>query len=357
MKWKVIPAAQLGQEHRIAWSEIQRANPELDSPYFRPEFTQAVASVRDDVEVAVLEDHGEMVGFFPFQRSRGGLCRPIGGRLSDFQGVVIRPGLVWNPAELLRGCGLKVWHFDHALASQEPLRPYHWRLEDSPYLDISGGFEAYLARHGRRAKNPFPHLERKLSKLQKEVGPLRFEVDIQDDHVFDTLIRWKTQQYLRTGATNVFAFAWTRLLLERISRCRGEAFAGVLSALYAGSRLVAAHFGMRSYKVLHLWFPSYDLDVARASPGAIRDVELMKCAQSMGIERFDFGKGMTDSKEYFMSGMVQVATGCVDRRWATGTLRRQWHRAHDWARATPLRRPARVPARVLYRIREWFAFR
>ena len=76
-----------------AWSQIQRDNEELASPYFRPEFTQAVASVRGDVEVAVLEDHGEIVGFFPYQRGRGGVARPVGGRLSDFQGVVARKGV------------------------------------------------------------------------------------------------------------------------------------------------------------------------------------------------------------------------------------------------------------------------
>ena len=74
--------------------------------------------------------------------------------------------------------------------------------------------------------------------------------------------------------TNVFAFPWTRALLDRIFACRGEAFAGELSALYAGDRLAAVHFGMRSYGVLHLWFPSYDADLAKFSPGLIHDLEL-----------------------------------------------------------------------------------
>ena len=42
-------------------------NPQLDNPFFRPEFTQAVAAVRDDVEVAVLEIQQQPVGFFPYQ--------------------------------------------------------------------------------------------------------------------------------------------------------------------------------------------------------------------------------------------------------------------------------------------------
>ena len=112
MKVSVVSAVQLSEPLLLAWLDIQGADPELDSPYFCPEFTQAVAAVRDDVEVAVLEEHGEIVGFFPYQRSRGGVGRPVGGRLSDFQGVVIRPGVGWNPVQLLKGCRLKAWHFD-----------------------------------------------------------------------------------------------------------------------------------------------------------------------------------------------------------------------------------------------------
>ena len=55
---------------------------------FGPEFTQAVAAVRGDVEVGVLEERGEPVGFFPFQRSRRNVARPVGGKMSDFQGLI-----------------------------------------------------------------------------------------------------------------------------------------------------------------------------------------------------------------------------------------------------------------------------
>ena len=186
---------------------------------------------------------------------------------------------------------------------------------------------------------------------------MRFVVDVRDEQCSTRSSSGKTQQYLRTGAVNGFAFAWTRALLEHIFHCHGEAFAGMLSALYAGDQLVAAHFGMRSAHVLHLWFPAHDPAFARASPGTIRDLELIRAMPALGIERFDFGKGMTESKEYFMCGAAQVAMGSVDRRVVKGALRRQWDRAYRWARTTPLRRPARLPARALYRFREWLSFR
>ena len=45
------------------WDRLQREQTDFESPYFRPEFTQAVAGVRDDVEVAVIEEDGRPAGF------------------------------------------------------------------------------------------------------------------------------------------------------------------------------------------------------------------------------------------------------------------------------------------------------
>ncbi|HZZ30148.1 MAG TPA: GNAT family N-acetyltransferase [Pirellulales bacterium] len=355
MKITTFPAAQLSQEHWTAWSEVQRSEKEFDSPYFRPEFTQAVAAVRNDVEVGVLEQAGEMVGFFPYQRARG-IARPVGGRLSDFQGVIVRRNVEWNLVELLKRCRLKAWHFDHAVSSQQKLHPYHRHVEDSPYADFSDGFTNYAAQHVQCGGDQFPNITEKARKLERRIGPLRFEAETNDTQVFDTLLRWKQQQYVRSGATNVFSFAWTRAVLERIFGCREEAFAGTLCALYAGEKLMAAHFGMRSYGVQHYWFPSYATEFAKFSPGMVRDLEFIKSLAAMGCRRLDFGKGMDQHKQYFMSGASQVAVGSVDLRPVRGIAQRQWHRAYAWARRSPLRKPARVPARVLYRIREWFAF-
>jgi CelD/BcsL family acetyltransferase involved in cellulose biosynthesis len=354
MKTTIIPAAQLSDRHICAWSEIQRARAELDSPFLRPEFTQAVASVRDDVEVAVLEEHGEMVGFFPYQRSSRGVAAPVGGRMSDFQAVIVRKNAAWDPEALLQSCGLKAWHFNHLMVSQEELRPYHRLVEDSPYTDLSGGFAAYCARHGRRAENPFPHITIKARKLQRQNGPLRFEVDTKNPRVFDTLIEWKIQQYRQMRVANCFAVPWTRALVQRILNCRDEAFAGMLSALYAGDHLVAAQFGMRSDNVLHYWFIGYDPAFSKFSPGLIRDLKLMEAAASLGIRRLDFGKGMTDMKQYLMCGASQVAVGSVDLRPLVRILQRPWHLAYQWARNSPLRRPG---ARALYHLREWLTSR
>lgn len=356
MRTSVLRARDLTPEQLESWSIILRNSPELGSPYFRPEFTRGVAAVRDDVEVAVLEQDGEAVGFFPYQRRRRNIAKPVGGRLSDFQAVVAAPGVSWNLLELLKDCRLKAWDYDHLLLSQAAAHCHHRLVEDSPFVDLSGGFEAYALRHSGRMQNAFPHLAYKVRRLERLAGPVRFVPETRDRQVFETLLTWKAEQYVRTGATNVFAYDWTRQLLEHIWNCRDESFSGVLSALYVGDRLAAAHFGMRSYGVLHHWFPAYDTAFAPFSPGMIRDLLMLEHSAAQGIQRVDFGKGMNDLKAYFMTGSVRVAVGSTDLRPLSRFAQQQWHRAHSWARSTWIRRPARVPARVLYRFREWLAF-
>ena len=53
----------------------------------------------------------------------------------------------------------------------------------SPIVDVSAGFEAYLARVGRHFRGLFKS-ERKLSR---EVGPVRFGFGVSDDAA---LARW-----------------------------------------------------------------------------------------------------------------------------------------------------------------------
>ena len=67
---------------------------------------RAVAAVRDDVNVAVIADGSEAVGFFPFERGGCGVGRPVGGIMSDYHGVVLRPGLRLDGEELIRACDL-----------------------------------------------------------------------------------------------------------------------------------------------------------------------------------------------------------------------------------------------------------
>jgi CelD/BcsL family acetyltransferase involved in cellulose biosynthesis len=357
MKTTVLPAGRLTAAHWEAWAHLQRADPALESPFFRPEFTRAVAAVRPDVEVAVLEEAREPVAFFPFQRRGWGVGGPVGGRLSDFQGVVARPGLRWDAAELVRACGLRGWDFDHLLACQDPFRPFHAVTADSPYMDLSRGFTAYQAECKQSGPISLKRAQEKARRLGRQVGPLRFEQHTTDRAVFAALLRWKRAQYRRTRVTDVFAFSWTLGVVQRVLAESGEAFAGALMALYAGARLVAVELGMRSFGVLHSWFPAYNPDLAKYSPGLILMVEQAKAAPGLGIRRIDLGKGPAEYKASFRNGATLLAEGCVAPAPLLRLLREGLRRTRAWVKAGPLRGPARVAGRWTRPLRGWLAFR
>src|SRR5262245_37863481 len=112
MKVTLIPGHKLSDDIVRIWGCLQQANPDLESPYFHPEFTRIIASVRDDVEVAVIEDGGKVVAVFPFQRERKTVGRAVGHPLSDYHGVICTRELEFDPLALLRACGLVAWDYD-----------------------------------------------------------------------------------------------------------------------------------------------------------------------------------------------------------------------------------------------------
>jgi CelD/BcsL family acetyltransferase involved in cellulose biosynthesis len=354
---RTISADQLTPAHIAVWSEIQQAEAMFDSPYFRPEFTQAVASVRKDVEVGILEDGGEPVGFFPFQRGPRNVALPVGGRMSDFHGVIVRKDVAWESQKLLRDCRLSAWCFDHLVAAQEPFVSHHWKTAPSPYLDLSQGWSGYQTTQQTLHRDYFKKAMRKLRHAEREAGPLRIEIDTRNQVVFQSLVQWKIDQYYRTGVTNVLAFDWTISLLQRMLSAKSEAFCGMMSALYMGNVLTAVVLSMRSYGVVHSWFSAYRPNFAPLSPGLILWLEIAKAYPALGVRRLDLGKGPETYKQHLMSGAIDVAEGAVDFRPLAGAMQRGWHRAYEWARCSPLRRPLLAPGRILRKMVESRSFR
>ena len=93
LKMFVVPVLQLSADHISAWSALQQSDPWLASPFLRPEFTQIMAAIRSDVEVAVWEQGGEPVGFLPFERFKRRVGRPVGSHINEFQVAIARSGV------------------------------------------------------------------------------------------------------------------------------------------------------------------------------------------------------------------------------------------------------------------------
>lgn len=350
MDIQALPPAALTQKQLRAWSELLGGQPGLDSPFFDPGYVRMLGDIRPQVEVGLITDGDELQGVFPFERHRSRIGRPLGIKLADFQGLVAAPDLTLSTSELLEGCGLSVWHFDHLLLQPAVWAPWHGETADSPYLDLSAGYAAYVEERKRAGTNQMTQTDRKRRKLEREVGPVRFAWHTDSRDVFETLLRWKSAQRRQTGTFDVLQFPWVVELLNRLRVAAAGSFQGVLSALYADERLIAAHLGMRSSGVLHHWFPAYDHEFYRYSPGLILLLELAREAADRGVRRIDLGKGNDQYKDSFRSAGMNVAAGAVDRRPIQHSLRRAWFQARRWIKASPCRRHIQYPKRFIRRL-------
>jgi len=334
MKITVLPASKISGSLAARWAEIQQDNPGLCSPFFRPEFTQAVSAVRDDTYVAVIDDG---TAFFPFQRSWLGFGRPIGGAVSDYHGLIAPPGYHCDIETLIRACGLRYWDFDHVPAEQRAFIPWRTVDTESFVVDIST-CESPISGESRS------RYATKRRKLEREVGRVEVELESSDPEVLRQCIEWKSAQYRQTKIVDLFARPWARALAEGIAKTRGPDFSGMVSVLRAGGRPVAIHFGMRSNSVWHYWFPAYDPEFSRYSPGMLLLLDMMSAAPERGLTSIDFGKGNMPYKQQLSNRIVPLIEGSVAAHRSLLILRRSRTELLQWARQAPLLRF--VPARL-----------
>ena len=344
MRTHLVKPHELDRQAIARWRELQAGNDALASPYFSPEFTLAVADVRDDVYVTLLEDDRKIVGFFPFQR-RWGAGSPVGGRLSDHHGVIAAPGTRWDWNQVLRGSGLGYWQFDHLAAYQRP--PGEWAHSVSHAIDLSGGYAAYRNAKVKAHSETVLRVERKMRKIEREVAPLRFVVNTDDLSVLETVIRLKLDKCRRTGAIEYFNWPWTRALVARIQAIDEPGFGGRLSALYAGDTLIAAHFGMRSERVWHIWFSVYERDWGNWSPGNMLMLKMAQAAAASGHVVMDFGKGDEAYKVALGNGGLPLVEGCLTRASAATGLRVARKSMGRLLRASGLMQPVRNVVEML----------
>jgi CelD/BcsL family acetyltransferase involved in cellulose biosynthesis len=352
MKYEVIHTSELTPCLIENWVAIQQADHHLASPYFRPEFTQSVAAVRDDVFVGLMQKGSDVVGFFPFHLKRGGIARPVGLGLSDYHGVVVEPDAQWNVNDLLRGCKLVRLEFDHLLACQHQFGTFHTKVEESPIIDVSQGFEKYAESGDKSGRKQLKETLRKREKLTAEVGELHFALHNDNDNVLQQLIELKSLQCRQTGTVDFFDLQWCKALIKHIHVRRENDFGGMLSSLHVGDTLAAVHFGMYSNRIWHSWFPAYNHELQEYSPGSILLLELIKAAAERGINHIDLGKGLSTYKKRVMTGGIAVAEGCAtipsirSQLYKLGDLVEQWDNNRSF-----LQPILRLPAKAIQRLK------
>ncbi|MGC9539713.1 GNAT family N-acetyltransferase [Streptomyces sp. UG1] len=330
---------------RRVWHGAMDDSPQYANPFLSPQFAMAIARHRPGARVAVLREGGEPVGFLPYQRGTFGVGRAIGLGLSDCQALVHRPGITWDTRELLRACGMSVFEFDHLVEEQGPFARHVTGTFASPVIDLQHderGYAEWLRRTSPRLTKSTLAKERRMGR---DIGEVRFVFDERDPRMLRRLMEWKSAQYRRTGRMDRFARPWIVHLVDDLFHTRDDHFTGVLSVLYAGDRPVAAHFGPRSRTVLATWFPAYDPEFRRYSPGLIMHLRLAEAAGAHGVTCVDLGRGDMEYKDWLKTRELRVGEGFAVRPHPVATAHRMWRRPVRGLRNTVLAHPGlRQPA-------------
>jgi CelD/BcsL family acetyltransferase involved in cellulose biosynthesis len=326
MRYEVVHPQELGENELRRWRALQDSTPALANPFLSPEFTLAVGRFRAEARVAVLSDDSGMAGFFPHERHVLGIGRPIGAGLTDCQGIIAPSGLDFDVRALLRACRLSVWEFDHLLAEQAAFAPYHAETRVEPVMDLSEGFATYAEEARLRAPKTIKTVRYKERKLGREAGEVTYTFSERDPAELRRLMAWKSAQYRRTGRTDRFAEPWIVALVEHL-HATGT---GVLSVLRAGDRPISAHLGLRSGAVMAGWFPAYDMEFAKYSPGMVGHLRMAEAAAADGVTQIAMGRGGREYKDWLKNGEFPIAEGRVARASTVAGL--------HWVKDAPVRR-------------------
>ncbi|OYP31145.1 MULTISPECIES: GNAT family N-acetyltransferase [Rhodopirellula] len=332
------------------WRALRETDSNYQSPFFAVEFAQAVHHSRLDVDVAIVRRRHDPIAFLPLHR-KGKHAYPVGRFLNDAHQLIKAPdenlGLTWLVTKL----GLTAFHF-HALIGEPLDRLPAWTCQQqvrSFRCDIGDQPDEYLASLCSR-HNTVRRQSQKTRKLAREVGPVTFEFDCRCHDNLRQAINLKREQYQRTHTLDLFATPWTVKLIEslfhRPTDSRGPR--GILSTLFAGDQMVAAHFGLWEADRLHYWFPAYDPAFSKYSPGTALFVSILQQAGQHRVRCIDMGYGEQPYKRKQTDSTGVVSQGCVSPSLAYRVLNCGRNRAIQASKSLPMRQPLKRIGRTIW---------
>lgn len=308
MKVTTQKFSSLSATHLDKWCEITRENDTYSSACFHPKFFESCAIAGREVNVSII-DCEEGIAFFPFEVTSKNMAGPVGGVMSDFQGIVSNLERTFDLYEIVKLSGLKKFAFDH-LVNGESIPPDSVSAV-SPVIDVSDGYESYREKKIQDKSKLFKKIEKIKRDAENKLGFLRYEHDMLDTDIFERMLRLKSAQYVRSNIVDVFAFDWTKSLLSTIFKAREDDFKGVLSCLYCGDQPVFIHFGMQTKQRFHFWFPTYPHEYSNLSPGIIGLDYLLRAVAHERIKAVDLGKGDNLYKSRFANANTVVYEGQI----------------------------------------------
>ncbi len=312
------------------WSQLQVGV--FDRPFFSLEYARAIERVRGGVRILVAAEGDRAQVIWPMQRRHRLMAEPTGFGVSDFQGPLVRHGIRFDAANILRKSRhFLTYDFDHLCDPSGSLARWSSNAHPSPFIAIDPALDEFHSALRSRRSRLLRRVAFKRNRLEREVGTVAFEASTRGASDLDDMLKHKRQQYRRTGRIDGLGESWRRQLLVNLHNADNTQCEGVLSVLRVGGKPIGWHYGLRNENTLNWWFPVYDPEFGRHSPGLILLHETVKHEARVGTRLIDLGTGESEYKARFATGATAVFMGCVPAQPGIGLTRRALQRVRaNW---------------------------
>ncbi len=349
----VVRPSALRPSDVAAWRALQAADPALSSPFLSPDWARSVeraqAGHRGAIRVALLRQGLEPVGFFP-TRIVGATAMPVGAPMCDYQGLVARADVRVDPKQLVEALGVQRLDFSHMLAEQPTFRPFARGEATSYVIDVADGYDAYAAERRTAGAGVLRDIDKRRRKVERDVGPLRFQAMANCPKAFEFLLDWKRRQYRTTGQPVIFDAPWTVALMRALHDMRDGDFGGALFVLHIDERPAAIQFHLRGARTLHAWIIAHDPAFERYSPGLILFQEILRWMDSTPFTTFDLGAGDYLFKQRLANAQRSVSHGFVGRPSAASLVREAQYGVRAAAERLPWPQLQALPGKAMRRL-------
>lgn len=333
-----------------AWRDIFRSNPSAQCAFVSPEWAEMVGAEQPGAGVCVLRRDGEAVAFYPYQSQSKFLALPLGGPLSDRQGVVAAPGVKVDLRRVVDAIGVGRVDFVSVRDDEEGFAPYARRSEARSRLMMRESFKAYAEEMRKNGSKTLTKIGRLRRKLERECGELVFRVADERAEALDAMIALKREQFQRTNQTDIFARKWVEEVMRQTHASKADDCRGVLFTLEAGGKLVGANYCLASGANYHGWFMAHDRAFDAYSPGKVIFVDMIEALHEMGARELDLGSGQYDFKHSFSNAAGNVVSGFIGRASASSFLRGAHFEACSAFEKMPIGRVSHWPAKLMRRM-------
>ena len=185
MRVKSVSIRDLSDADYANWRQWAYQDGQLVSPYLLPDFAQAVDQVRSDVQVAIIEGEDQTIGYFAYHAPHRFGIRPIGAPMSDYQGIIARPGAQICVEDFLTQLGAGFMAYDNWCDGTAcPIEGARER-DGSVVVDLSEGPDAYFSDRKAAHKSQFKKTERRFRNAGRDFGKVRLVTDDPDGEAVD----------------------------------------------------------------------------------------------------------------------------------------------------------------------------